>query len=937
MVSSRGGGMFRLLGPVAWTGAGDTIDLGPVRQRTVLAALLVDAGQLVPAEALAERVWEADERPADAVRVLYAYASRIRRIVTALGPDAGPVDLIRRAAGYVLEIDRDLVDAHRFHRLVGSSEASPDRAARLRQALDLWRGPALADIPGAWAERVRAGWTRSMVDAAVAWAGAEVDRGHPDEVIVPLRHLADEHPLAEPLAEALIRALAAAGREAEALDHYAAVRARLADELDTQPGSALLDLHTAILRGQPPSDPTPGTDPSPVRAGQLPAAVPGFTGRRAELDRLDTWMDHAEGPATAVVVSAVSGNPGVGKTALAVRWAHRVRRRFPDGQLYLNLRGFDPAGDPIGTEEAVRSLLDALDVPPERIPPTVDGQLGLYRSILADRRMLILLDNARDAGQVRPLMPGTSDCLALVTSRDQLLGLAATAAAHLINLDVFSDAEALDLLTRRLGAARVAAEPSATEAIVAACGRLPLALAVVAARAAARPDTTLAALAAELADSRRRLDTLTPGGGAVTAVSDVRAVFSWSYRTLGTDAARLFRLLGLHPGPDIGTEAAASLAGVPVAGARSSLAELTRANLIREPTLGRFTLHDLLRDYATELAHGQDGDADRADAVVRMLDHYVHTGCAAARVLHPHRPPLDEPPAAPGVTAEAFDDRGPAAAWFAREFPTLLGLLRRAVEGGFDAHVWRLAWACSPYVTRQRMWRDALALQEAGIEAAGRLGDRPAVALAHRTASCALLSLGRFDAAGEHLHRALEMFEALDDDTGRAYTHQVMALSYEHQGRPREALDEARRGLELQRRAGDRAGQAEALNAVGWCLSLVGEHEDALVHCRQALALHRDLGSRHGEADTWHSIGAAHRNLGQSELALDAYGRALSLYREFGERYLVANTRAAMGDAESALGRADAARAAWREALDILTDIDHPEAADVRQRLAGAG
>jgi DNA-binding SARP family transcriptional activator/Tfp pilus assembly protein PilF len=924
--------MFRLMGPVVWSGPGDAVDLGPVRQRTVLAALLVDAGRLVPAEALAERVWEADERPADAIRVLYAYAGRIRRIVAALGPPAGPIELTRRAGGYVLQIDTDLVDVHRFHRLVAAAEAAgADRAARLREALDLWRGPPLADIPGAWAERVRAGWTRTMVDAAVAWAAAEVDLGNPEEVIGPLRDLTDEYPLAEPLAAALIRALAAAGREAEALDHYAAVRARLAEELDTQPDAALLDLHTAILRGQH----------RPAPPGQLPAAVPGFTGRRAELDRLDTWMDQTEGRATAVVVSAVSGNPGVGKTALAVRWAHRVRRRFPDGQLYLNLRGFDPAGAPIGTEEAVRSLLDALDVPPERIPPTVDGQLGLYRSILADRRMLILLDNARDAGQVRPLMPGTPDCLALVTSRDQLLGLAATAAAHLINLDVFSHAEALDLLARRLGADRVAAEPSAADAIVVACGRLPLAVSVVAARAAGRPDTTLAALAAELADSRRRLDTLTPAGpppaAAGGAAPDIRAVFSWSYRTLGADAARLFRLLGLHPGPDITTVAAASLAGVGSASARSSLAELTRANLIREHTLGRFTLHDLLRVYATELAHGQDGDADRADAVRRLLDHYVGSACAAARVLHPHRPPVQELPAAPGVSAEAPDDRAAAAAWFGHEFPTLLGLLRRAVDGGFDGHVWRLAWACSPYVTRQRLWREALALQEAGIEAARRLDDRPAVALAHRTASCALLSLGRFDDAAGHLDRALDLFEALGDHSGQAYTHQVMALSYEHQGRLAEALDEARRCLDLQRLAGDRAGQAEALNALGWYLNLVGRPEEAIVHCRQALDLHRDLGSRHGEADTLHSIAAAHGRLGQSEQALAAYSQALDLFREFGERYLVANTLAAMGDAESALGRDDAARAAWREALDILTDIDHPEAADVRRRLAGPG
>jgi tetratricopeptide (TPR) repeat protein len=630
-----------------------------------------------------------------------------------------------------------------------------------------------------------------------------------------------------------------------------------------------------------------------------------------------------------MVVSVVSGTAGVGKTALAVHWSHRVADRFGDGQLYVNLRGFHGNDSAVDPAEAVRWFLDALGVPPDQIPSSVSVQIGLYRTLLAGRRVLIMLDNARDADQVRPLLPGSSACMVVVTSRNQLTGLVATEGAYLLTLDVLARAEARELLAQRLGAARVAAEPEAVNSLVGLAARLPLALAIVAARAAAHPHFPLAALARELRESRGGLDAFAGGDQA----ADVRAVLSWSYRALSPAAARLVRLLGLHPGPDIATAAAASLADLPAARVRPLLSELTGANLITEHIPGRYHFHDLLRAYATELVHRPDSDAERRAATARMFSHYLHTAHAAAQLLDPHRLPITLDPLCPGVLPEELADREQAVRWFTTEHPTLVSAIGQAAGTGFDAQAWRLAGALVEFLARRGHWHDFAATQRTALIAAERLGDPAGQAHAHHGLGRAYGKLGRYQSAHAHYQHALNEFGALADRTGQGSAHLGTGWLFGLQGRYREALNHARLALDLYQSAGNRAGQANTLNALGWYHAQLGDHEQAIGYCQSALALHAELGERHGEANTWDSLGYAHHQLHRYQQAASHYRRAIDLYRDAGDRYGEAETLTRLGDTHRAAGALDTARDAWRRALTILDELGHRNAARARSKL----
>jgi tetratricopeptide (TPR) repeat protein len=661
---------------------------------------------------------------------------------------------------------------------------------------------------------------------------------------------------------------------------------------------------------------------------QLPGDVGGFAGRDQPLAWLDGLLASAAGgrPA-AVVISAVSGTAGVGKTALAVHWAHRVAHRFPDGQLYVNLRGFDPGGQVMAPAEAVRGFLDALDVPAERIPPSLDAQAGLYRSLLAGRRVLVVLDNARDAEQVRPLLPGTPTALVVVTSRNQLSGLVAVDGAHPLMLDLLTEAEARELLARRLGPDRLAAEPDAVAQIIGCCARLPLALTIAAARAE-QSGFPLATLAAELDKASGRLDALDAGD----AVSRVRAVFSWSYIALEPAAARLFRLLGLHPGPDISAAAAASLAAHPPAEMRRMLAELTRASLLTEHTPGRYAFHDLLRAYAAELAYTHDPADQRRAAVGRMLDHYVHTAHAAARLLDPARDPITLARPHPDVVPERPVDHRQALAWLTAEHPVLLAAVRLAAEAGFDIHTWQMAWALHTFLDRRGHWHDLTTNWQTALPAARRLNEPAAQAYAHRRLASAHTRLGRYPDAHTNLAQALDLYSHSGDHTGQARTHNALCFLWERQGRPERALDHAQQALALYRAAGHRRGQAVTLSQVGWYHALLGDYQQALTCCQQALTLQQELGERWGEAHTWDSLGYSHHHLAHHAQAADCYQRALCLFRDLGDRYWEANILTRLGDTYHADGD-PAARTAWQHALDILTDLNHPDTHAIRAKL----
>ena len=679
-------------------------------------------------------------------------------------------------------------------------------------------------------------------------------------------------------------------------------------------------------------DPAGRVAPPSVIPRQLPPAVPHFTGRAGELAALSAALKGPVGAkdrSTAVVISAIGGTPGVGKSALAVHWAHEIAERFPDGQLYVNLRGYHPATRPVDTDEAIRDFLDALDVPPSRIPASLEAQIGLYRSLLAGRRILILLDNARDAQHARPLLPGASDCLVVITSRSQLTGLVAAEGAHLLNLGLLPDAEAQELLTARLDPGRVGAAPGAVHELARLCAGLPLALNIVAARAAACPGLPLTAFAAELRDDQALLDALDAGDPAAS----VRAVFSWSYQNLTDQAARMFRLLGVHPGPDISTAAAARLAGTPSRQARRLLTELASMNIVTEYAVGRFTFHDLLRAYAIEEGQSRDSDSYRQAALRRVLDYYMCTAHQAALLLNPSRDvlALTQPPAQ--AMPPELRDGTEALAWFEAEHAVLLAAIMHAAQAGFDHHVGQIAWSLADYLDRRGYWHDWAATQHSAAAAAQRAGDRAAQARACRGLGRAFTELRDYQDARSQLERAAGLYCQLRDGVGQGRTHLALARLWEYQNQHALALDHAQKALDLFRVAGHPPGQASARNAVGWHQAHLGNHTQAISNCQQALALYRRLADTRGEAATSDSLGYAYHHVGNLPRACRFYQAAVDLFRGLGDKYNQAGSLSRLGDAHLHAGDVTAARALWRQALDLLSDLDHPDVDDVRAKL----
>ena len=781
---------------------------------------------------------------------------------------------------------------------------------------------------------------------------AVVELGRYDQAATELSALADAHPLRERLRELHMLALYGGGRQAEALEAFSRTRLMLQEELGVDPGPGLRTMHERILAMDPtllnpapappassPVPPTPTQPDTPVPA-QLPADVAHFTGRVEECKALTALAGQVAGT---VVVSAIGGTAGIGKTALAVHWAHRNAALFPDGALYVNLRGFDPVGSPVSAGTAIRGFLDALGQPSARIPVGIEAQAGLYRSLLSGKRVIIVLDNAREADQVRPLLPGAPGCLVLVTSRDQLAGLIALDGAHSLTLELLTPAEARALLTRRLGTARVEAESDAVDELIELCARLPLALNITAARAATRPRFPLAAFATELREAHHRLTALDVGD----PTANVRAVFSWSYQTLTEPAARMFRVLGIHPGPDITMPAAASLAALDHDQTRAALNELTRAHLLTEHAPGRYAFHDLLRAYATEQTQTLDTGAERERALRRALDHYMHSACHAARTFNPSfvdpsLTGLPEPEV--GVTPETPADDKEAWDWFTAEHQVALNAITQAAAHHLDTHVCRLADAVSNYLSRRGHPQDYLTTQTAALAAADRLGDVTAQARAHRYLAEAHYSAENYARALIHLESVAELSRRLGDPVGQARAQTMMGAVLNKLGRHREAIEEVGQALsEFGAAVGD-FGQAVMLNSIGWAYAQLGEHQQSLSYCEEALDRCREeQKSDHGrstefvEAAIRSSLGHTHHQLGHHRHAVENYRHALDLFRKAGERYELAGVLSGLGDTYLSLGDRDAARDAWEQAESILDDLQHSEAEDVRRKIKAIG
>jgi DNA-binding SARP family transcriptional activator/tetratricopeptide (TPR) repeat protein len=860
----------RVLGAVEAHVDGRPVDLGHARQRCVLVALLVDADRPVPVDQLLDRVW-GDRLPLRARAALYSYLSRLRRVLAAVG-GAG---IVRQPGGYLLTVDPMAVDLHRFRRLVARARESTDdvAAALLAEALALWRGPAFARLDTPWLNAVRAALDRERLAAELDRNDLALRLGTHAAVLAELSAGAAAYPLDERLAGQLLLALYRSGRQADALAHYQQLRLRLVEELGADPSAPLRRLHRQILTADPalavPVRAGPsgaersgagrsgagrsgagrsGAEPSgagrssagrPPVPRQLPASPRSFSGRERELAALSTALAAQPGGRGPVLISAVGGLGGIGKTWLALRWAYDNLDRFPDGQLAVDLRGFDPAGEPMPPTVALRGFLDALGVDPAAIPADPAAQAALYRSAVAGKRMLILLDNARDTAQAAPLLPGSAGCTVLVTSRRQLLGLVTAHGARPLALDVLTEPEARRLLVQHLGADRVAAEPEPVAALLDCCAGLPLALGIIAARAAVRPDRPLGTLAAELRDAATRLDAFDAGELTV----NLRAVLACSSRALPPDAARMFHLVGQAPGPDLGLPAAASMAGLAAGRAGHLLRELAHAHLVTEAGPGRYRMHDLVRLHAVEQAHALDSAEHRRAALHRLLDHYLHTAHAAAVLLLPHRDPLALTPVQPGVVPQPLTDQSAALAWFGTELPALLAAVHQAADAGLDLHAWQLAWTLTTFLDRQGRWQEWAATQRVALAAAQRLADPAGQAQASRSLARAYTQLGNYPDADAHLRLAVQLFGELGDRTAQAHTSLDLARVLARQGEFGEALAHTRQTLQLYRAAGNRARQANALNAAGWYHAQLGEHQQALASCEQASPCTRSSGT----------------------------------------------------------------------------------------------
>ncbi|WP_244200569.1 AfsR/SARP family transcriptional regulator [Micromonospora arborensis] len=930
---------YQVLGPVeVWSSAGERLALGPPMQMRLLAVLMSQPGTAWSIDQLVDELWQG-RPPKTAAGNVKTYVWALRRALRT--PDVPDPAILAEATGYRLVLDAQTLDSAAFDDLTQRGyhalrqDLCSDALRAFEAALALWRGEPFAGLPGRGvllSVRARLEEQRSSLLEEVA--DLHLRAGRHNELIEPLRAQIDGDPLRERPWGQLMVALARAGRRADALATYRRLHRQLSDEVGVEPGPDLQQLHTRILRAdrelstagaRTPEKPTPRIVPR-----QLPAPPTLFTGRTRELARLTTLLLDDSGPAGTVVVT---GTGGVGKTWLALRWAHDSLHHFPDGQLHVDLGGFGTA-----TEEAapstvvVRSLLPALGVKPLEIPAEPAAQFALYRSLTADRRLLVLLDNARDAEQVRPLLPGSARCGVIVTSRHTLPGLVAAEGAHPVALDLPSTAEARQLLVRRLGAQRAAAQPAAVDELITRTARLPLALSIVAARAAARPTFPLQAIADDLAVSRGGLAALATDDAA----TDLRTVLSWSYRLLSADAARLFRQLSLHPAGEISAAAAATLAGAPPHLIRPALDELTLANLLAEQSPNRFRCHDLLRAYGEELTDAHDSAAERRSVRKRVLDHYLCATRAAARLVDPGHQPLDPMPRTAETAQPVFADHRSALAWFTVEQRVLLAAVDDAVAHGFDAHAVQFAQTLTPLLSRLSQWHDLAAVQAIAVTVARRRSVPRAEALAHRDLALAHLQLRRYEAARRHLRDALARYDTIVDRPGQASIHLQLAWVYDIEGNPREALPHAEAALALSSSSDDKRGTAAALNAIGWGHARLDEHVRAISYCERALALHAEVQNRVGEAHTWDSLGFAHQGLGAHPTAAACYRRALALYSDAQDQCGRAETLVRLGDSHRAVGDHDTSRDLWGQALAIFDRLGHPQAEELSERLATA-
>ncbi|MDT7783722.1 MAG: hypothetical protein QOF58_2141 [Pseudonocardiales bacterium] len=837
---------FRVLGPIGAEIDGTEVPLGSPRERLVLAALLMDVNRPVQIPHLVTRVW-GDDAPPTAAATLRSYVSRLR---------GRGVVIERPSAGYQLVSDPETVDLHRFRALVTRARAAADADAStlFAQALALWSGEAFHGAATPWFAAARTRLDLDHLAARLDHNDVRLRLGEHSRMVGELTELADQHPIDERVGAQLMLALYRCGRQSEALEHYQRTRTRLVAELGTEPGPALRRLHEQVLAAAPALDLT--TRPRAVPR-QLPAPLRAFRGRDDEFALIGQTP-----------ITVISGAGGMGKSWLALRWAHAHLAEFPDGQLFANLRGFDPAGPPVEPAVVVRGFLDALRIPAESVPAGVQAQAALLRELVADRRMLVVLDNALETAQVEPLLPGGDTCTVVITSRHQLGGMITKHGAVPVTLGALDDRQARDLFAGHLGAARTEAEPAAVDELVRYCAGLPLALGILAARAATRPAFSLAVLAEEVADVVTRLDAMDAG----ERPASLRAVFECSYRVLDPDAARVLGMLALAPGPDIGLTAAALLADRPPAAVRPVLAALEHANLVTQYLPNRYRLHDLVRLDVFERAANDIPEAERAAAFHRMMAFYLSASADAALAFTPGRelieriPPLERPLPLDRATE-----------WFDQQHQSLLAIQQGATDS--PLYVWQLAWCLDPYLLRTGRVGEHLAAWRAGRAAGERLGVAEDLALASVLLGLACTRAGRHD---EALHHLTDAVNRSSDDLHRAHAFSVRAAVREALGDDARGIADATEAMLIYARHGRTTWEAKALNGAGRLSARLGDLARARASCQRALEMFRACGDEEGVAEALNNLSFVALCGGEPEAAQRHAGEALELSLRLG-------------------------------------------------------
>ncbi|MGW6744236.1 AfsR/SARP family transcriptional regulator [Streptomyces sp. NPDC055025] len=948
---------FSVLGPVrAWRG-GETLPSGSPQQRALLVALLMRDGRTATAGELIDALW-GDEPPSQALAAVRTYASRLRKVLS-------PGVLITEAGGYALRTRSDSLDLNVAQELAADADkarAAGDRyLARtlINKSLGLWDGEALASVPGPYADNQRTRLEEWRLQLTETRLDLDLEVGRHAEAVSELTALTAAHPLRERLRELLMLALYRSGRQAEALAAYADTRRLLADELGVDPRPELSQLQQRILQADAELA-RPVEEPAPVhtvrRPAQLPATVPDFTGRASFVRELSGRLASAEG--SVMAVSALAGIGGVGKTTLAVHVAHAARSHFPDGQLYVDLQGAGArAAEP---ETVLGAFLRALGTPDTDIPDSLDERSALYRSTLDGRRILVLLDNAHDAAQVRPLLPGTEGCAALVTSRVRMVDLAG---AHLVDLDVMSPEEALQLFTRIVGEERVTSERKAALDVVAACGFLPLAIRIAASRLAARRTWTVSVLAAKLADERRRLDELQAGDLAV------KATFELGYGALEPAQARAFRLLGLADGPDLSLAAAAAVLDLPLQDTEDLLESLVDTSLLESAAPGRYRYHDLVRLYARACAERDEQPPSEGEsAMSRLLDFYLAT---AARVYALERPGdrlVDhlEPTAYDGIP---FTDRQRALDWLYTEANCVLACAQQAARGRQLRRAVDLLWAAKDLAESGANSKQYESAALSARRAAHAMGDPRAEGRARTTLTNVYLVAGRYEEADEEARQATLLARAAGDPAPIFWANNDRGIIAFNQGRHKDAESYLLQAIEDSRADRNVPGEASALCNLSRTQLSLGRTAKAISLAQEGIGIYDRLGLTVRLANARYALGVALTHAGRHTEALDELDEALTNFGKNRQRLWEGTTlfrmaeahlsakrpaRAAqhaeqalafgciggdriragvltvLGRALEILGQTDRARVCWHEALALYETVDAPEATEVR-------